>query len=95
MRTRGAGLYDFSQDATERAEQMASLKAQRKETERAQATASQSSAQAAKKRKIEERRALIEAKRKKMMGAEEVDRLREVKRAAEAERLLKGLESEL
>ena len=61
---------------------MASLKAQREETETVRLEAGrrggQSAAQAAHKRKLDERRALVEAKRAKLLGGREVvDRLRQ------------------
>jgi len=98
VRTRGAGAYQFSLDDQKRAEQMASLKGQRLETERVRNEASKrvlSGAQEAQKRKVEERRALIEAKRRKVMGGDKVDALREEKRKAEADKFLSGLEKEL
>lgn len=67
---------------------MASLKSQRLETEAAR------SAHPAKRSKADERRAMIEAKRKKLLGEGEVERLREGKRQAEAEKLLEGLAHE-
>ena len=55
-----------------------------------------SAAQEAKKRKIDQRKALIDANRAKLLGGEkEVDRLRAEKRAAETDRFLQGLEEEL
>ncbi|OCF35207.1 hypothetical protein I317_02277 [Kwoniella heveanensis CBS 569] len=102
VRVKGAGQYQFSLDEEARAEQMASLSAQRKETElaRAQATSASnkglSAAQLAKNKKLEERKALIEAKRAKLLGGKEnVEKLRQEKKAREAEEFLKGLESEL
>jgi len=77
---------------------MASLKGQRLETEKVRNEASKrvlSAAQEAQKRKVEERRALIEAKRRKVMGGDKVDELREGKRKAEADKFLSGLEKEL
>lgn len=53
-------------------------------------------AQEAKKRKIDERKALIEAKRVKLLGGEEeVERLRAEKRAFETDKFLQGLGEEL
>lgn len=69
---------------------MASLKGQRAETERARGIK-----ESAAKRRLEERRALIEMKRRKVMGDEKVDMLRERKREVEAERFLRGLDDEL
>ena len=79
---------------------MASLGAQRDETERARSQTGKrgglSAAQEAKKRKVDERKALIEAKRAKLMGGEkEVERLRAEKRAAETDDFLRGVEDEL
>lgn len=79
---------------------MASLDAQRLKTEQARGETAQrggiSAAQEAKKRKLEDRKALIEAKRVKLLGGEkEVERLRAEKRAAEAEQFLQGLEAEI
>ncbi|EIW71548.1 hypothetical protein TREMEDRAFT_73338 [Tremella mesenterica DSM 1558] len=84
VRTRGAGAYQFSLDEDARKEQMASLDAQRVETENARAKAGNrgglTAAQEMRKRKLDERKALVEAKRTKMLGgAEEVERLRREK----------------
>lgn len=79
---------------------MASLDAQRKETEQARGEAVKrgglSAAQEAKKRKLDERRSVVEAKRVKLLGGkEEVERLRNEKREREAERFLDGLKEEM
>jgi hypothetical protein len=79
---------------------MASLDAQRKETEQAREETVKrgglSAAQEAKKRKLDERRAVVEAKRVKLLGGkEEVERLRSVKREKEAESFLDGLKKEM
>lgn len=79
---------------------MASLDATRGDTERARREAGKrggmSAAQEANKRKLDERKALIEAKRVKLLGGEkEVERLRAERRAAQAESFLQGLEDEL
>nr|ODN92287.1 hypothetical protein L204_05386 [Cryptococcus depauperatus CBS 7855] len=100
VRTRGAGQYQFSLDENLRAEQQASLKNQRAETQRARTEieqhGGQGAAQDARKRKVEERKAIIAAKRAKMLGGEkEVERLREEKRVKEADDFPKGLEEEL
>ncbi|WVQ79226.1 hypothetical protein IAT38_001322 [Cryptococcus sp. DSM 104549] len=100
VRIKAAGQYQFSLDEAQRAEQMASLKAERAETERKRAETVQrnglSAAQEAKKRKVEERRAVIEAKRLKLLGGEEaVAKLRKEKEEAAAEAFLKGLEGEM
>ncbi|WVF68486.1 hypothetical protein IAT40_003253 [Kwoniella sp. CBS 6097] len=102
VRVKGAGQYQFSLDEEARAEQMASLSAQRKETEsaRAQASSAQSkglsAAQLTRQKKLDERKALIEAKRAKLLGGKEnVEKLRTEKKAREADEFLKGLASEL
>jgi hypothetical protein len=69
---------------------MASLKGQRAETERARGVQ-----ESAAKRRLAERRAMIEAKRRKALGDDKVDKLRESKREAEADRFLKELDREL
>ena len=77
---------------------MASLKAQRSETERARSEGGKAltKAQEAQKRKLDERRALVEAKRQKVFGGkEQLEKAREAKRTAEAEAFLSGLEGEL
>lgn len=78
VRTKGAGFYQFAQDEEVRRRQMEELKQQRDETEQARAGSNPrggsdgpagpvlSAAQEAKKRKLDERRALIEAKRQKV-----------------------------
>ncbi|WWC92755.1 uncharacterized protein L201_007714 [Kwoniella dendrophila CBS 6074] len=100
VRVKGAGQYQFSLDEEERAKQMESLASQRKETEIAREQVQQrpglSAAQEARKRKADERKALIEAKRSKLLGGEkEVERLKEDKKKKEADDFLKGLENEL
>ncbi|WWC95795.1 hypothetical protein V866_002661 [Kwoniella sp. B9012] len=102
VRVKGAGQYQFSLDEETRAEQMASLASQRQETENARSKATQSqqkglsAAQEARKRKADERKALIEAKRAKMLGGEkEVERLREERRQRKTEDFLRNLENEL
>lgn len=97
VRTRGAGAYQFSLDEKQRAEQMASLKGQRVETEVAREAAAKrvlTAAQEAKKRQVEERRALIEAKRRKVLGKDKVDELRESRRQAETDKFLSELEKD-
>jgi large subunit ribosomal protein L24e len=55
-----------------------------------------SAAQAAQKRKLEERRALIEAKKVKLLGGREaVERLRAERRAAEVDSFLQSIDTEL
>ncbi|RSH86548.1 uncharacterized protein EHS24_004816 [Apiotrichum porosum] len=99
VRIRGAGAYQFSLDDEQRAAQMRSLDATRAETDAARAKRSggaTSSAQEAKKRKMAERAALVEAKRNKLLGgAGNVARMREEKRAREADNLLAELEGEI
>lgn len=97
---KGAGQYQFSLDEEKRAEQMASLKSQRQETESAredhQKRGGLSKAQEVHKRRLDARRELIEAKRAKLYGGQdEVDRIRKEKKEQAAERFLKGLEAEL
>jgi hypothetical protein len=87
-------------DEEQRAEQMASLKAQRLQTETARKSASGrvglTKAQEAQKRKLDERRALVEAKRRKAFGgAEQLERAREEKRRIEADSFLSNLEKDL
>ena len=79
---------------------MESLKAQRTETEQARSAAASrtglTAAQEARKRKLDDRRAVIEAKRTKLLGGEEeIARLRAEKRAAEADKLLDSIASEM
>ncbi|KAJ9120118.1 hypothetical protein QFC22_003016 [Naganishia vaughanmartiniae] len=119
VRARAAGHYQFSQDETKRAEQMAALKAERNETQQARderrnqgvgvnempAAKGQPAgkkmviltpAQETKKRKLDERRALIEAKRIKMLGGKEgIEKKRQELQDQEAERLLREVESSL
>lgn len=87
-------------DEETRAAQMASLKAERKETEAARAETGtrhgMSEAQLARKRKLDERRTLVEEQRRKRLGgAAAVEKLRAEKRAREAEAFLEDLEKEL
>ena len=96
VRRRGAGQYQFALDEVKRAEQMASLKAQREETERARRTNASSAVMDARKRKLDQRRAFVEAKRSRLLGGDEaVARLRAERKAAEADSLLEGLEAEM
>lgn len=88
VRVKGAGAYDFSQDQAERRKQQASLNEERLATEAARME------RPAKKSKVEERKAMIEAKRKRLLGESTVDKMREEKRQAEADKLLEGLEKE-
>ena len=78
---------------------MASLSAQRNETEQARnkvsARGTLSAAQETKKRKVDERRAMIEAKRAKLMGGEdEVRRRKALKETGQAEDFLDKLHRE-
>jgi hypothetical protein len=100
VRTKGAGQYQFSLDEEQRAKEMASLDAQRRETEQARGEAVKrgglSAAQEIKKRKLDERRAIVEAKRIKLLGGkEEVERMRNEKREREAEQFLDSVKAEL
>lgn len=99
VRTRGAGAYQFSLDEEERARQMASLDDVRRATETArEQTASKglTPAQEARKRRLDQRRALVEAKRAKLLGgAEVVAALRAERQAQQAEDFLKEFEKEL
>ncbi|WOO83982.1 putative protein [Vanrija pseudolonga] len=99
VRVRGAGAYQFSLDDEARKVQMAELNAQRNETERARAEAAGrtgSAAKEAQKRRVEERRRLVEAKRAKLLGgAEVVARLRREKVERDADSLLNDFESQL
>lgn len=99
VRTRGAGAYQFSLDEEERAKQMASLDAERRRTEQARgktAARGMTPAQEARKRRLEERRALVEAKRAKLLGgADKVAALRAQRQAERAEEFLKDFEREL
>jgi len=75
---------------------MASLNAERQRTETArQARAGISKAQEERKRKLDERREMLEAKRIKVLGKDEVERLKREKREKEAETFLSGLDREL
>lgn len=78
---------------------MAELDAERSATDRARAEKAKrgglSAAQEAKKRRLEDRIALVEAKRAKLLGgAEKVAQLREKQRAKDADTFLQGLEDE-
>ncbi|KAJ9091045.1 hypothetical protein QFC19_009282 [Naganishia cerealis] len=119
VRARAAGHYQFAQDETKRAEQMAALKAEREETQQAREerqsraveveqvavsggqpamkkTVTLTPAQEMKKRKMDERRALIEAKRMKMLGGKEgIEKKRQELQDREAEKLLKEVETSL
>lgn len=99
VRNRGAGAYQFSLDEETRLAEKAALDAQRTETEKARAQTEKrgmSAAQEAKKRRLDERRALVEAKRAKLLGgAENVARLREKKRAEEVDKFVLEFDGEL
>ncbi|OXB35919.1 hypothetical protein J007_04334 [Cryptococcus neoformans] len=99
VRVKGAGQYQFSLDEQRRAEQQAALKSQRRETELARAEAGrrggQTAAQEARKKKLEGRKAMIEAKRIKLFGGEkEVQMLKEERKAREADEFLNTLQKE-
>lgn len=100
MRVRGAGAYQFSLDEEKRAEQMASLEAERIATEQARTEANRrgglSAARQAHKNRIEERRALVEAKRAKLLGGpEKLAELRRQKRERETAKFFEDFEDEL
>ncbi len=100
VRDRAAGAYQFSQDETIRAAQMEALKKQREETEAARRDASErtelTAAQESKKRKLDERRALIEAKRQKLLGGKEgVEKKKAEMQDKAASRLLEDVEREM
>lgn len=79
---------------------MAQLEAERNVTDQARTETAKrggmSAAQEAKKRRLEERKALVEAKRARLLGgAENVARLRAEQKAKEADKFLEGLDQEL
>ncbi|KLT46559.1 hypothetical protein CC85DRAFT_306233 [Cutaneotrichosporon oleaginosum] len=97
VRVRGAGAYQFSLDEEKRAEQMASLDAERLVTERAQREATKrgglSAARQAYSDRIEARRTLVEAKRAKLLGGpKKLEELRQQRREEEATKLLDDFE---
>ena len=105
---KGAGQYQFSLDETKRAEQMAALASERERTMKArqETTNGFNKSLEDRKRKLDARREMIQAKRIQVLGADEVERLdreRKVelerlakeKEGREAEDFLKGIESEL
>ncbi|WVO21560.1 uncharacterized protein IAS62_002869 [Cryptococcus decagattii] len=99
VRVKGAGQYQFSLDEQRRAEQQAALKSQRHETELARAEAGRrggiTAAQEARKKKLEQRKAMIEAKRAQLFGGEkEVQMLKEERKAREADEFLNTLQKE-
>ncbi|KIR68149.1 hypothetical protein I314_01643 [Cryptococcus bacillisporus CA1873] len=99
VRVKGAGQYQFSLDEQRRAEQQAALKSQRHETELARAEAGRrgdiTAAQEARKKKLEQRKAMIEAKRAQLFGGEkEVQILKEERKAREADEFLNTLQKE-
>nr|KIR88699.1 hypothetical protein I308_00778 [Cryptococcus tetragattii IND107] len=99
VRVKGAGQYQFSLDEQRRAEQQAALKSQRHETELARAEAGRrggiTAAQEARKKKLEQRKAMIEAKRAQLFGGEEeVQMLKEERKAREADEFLNTLQRE-
>lgn len=100
MRVRGAGAYQFSLDEEKRAEQMASLEAERIATEQARSGAMQrgglSAARQAHKNRVEKRRDLVEAKRAKLLGGpEKLAELRRQRREEEAVKFFEDFEDEL
>jgi large subunit ribosomal protein L24e len=79
---------------------MAALNAERQKTETARKenqsrSSGISKALEERKRKLDDRRAMIEAKRIKVLGKEEVERLKREKKEKEAEAFLNGLDEEL
>jgi hypothetical protein len=105
---KGAGQYQFSLDEDKRAEQMAALAAEREKTIKARGETSKgfNKAMEDRKRKLDARRELIQAKRIQVLGREEVekldrerkvelDRLEEERKGKEAEDFLKGIQDEL
>lgn len=99
VRVKGAGQYQFSLDEQRRAEQQAALKSQRHETELARAEAGRrggvTAAQEARKKKLEQRKAMIEAKRAQLFdGEKEVQMLKEERKAREADEFLNTLQKE-
>ena len=105
---KGAGQYQFSLDEDKRAEQMAALAAEREKTIKAREETSKgfNKAMEDRKRKLDARRELIQAKRIQVLGIEEVEkldrerkeelsRLEEERKGKEAEDFLKGIENEL
>ena len=88
VRTRAAGQYRFSLDGEQRQREMESLKTERAETVAARSTVVQGA-----KRKLDARRALVEAKRAKMMGGPEA--LERKRQEHAAERLLQEVSDEL
>lgn len=92
IRDRAAGAYQFSLDDDERARQLAELKSQRLETERARAELAEkrmTAAQEARQRRIDERMEMLERKREEKYGGKEnLARLRREKAEREAEALL-------
>jgi hypothetical protein len=105
---KGAGQYQFSLDETKRSEQMAALAAERERTLKARQETSNgfNKAMEDRKRKLDARREMIQAKRIQVLGRDEVERLdrerkvelerlEEERKGREAEDFLKGIENEL
>lgn len=100
MRVRGAGAYQLSLDEDKRAEQMASLDAERLATKRAQTDTKKrgglSAARQAYSDRLESRRARVEAKRAQLLGGpEKLADARRQRREQEATQLLEDFEVEL
>ncbi|GMK55343.1 hypothetical protein CspeluHIS016_0203990 [Cutaneotrichosporon spelunceum] len=100
VRVRGAGAYQFSFDEDKRAEQMASLGAERLATENAQREAEKrggmSVARQAYNDRVEARRTRVEAKRVKLLGGEQkLAELRRQRGEEQATKLLEEFEVEL
>jgi len=90
---KGAGQYQFSLDETKRAEQMAALASERERTMKArqETTNGFNKSLEDRKRKLDARREMIQAKRIQVLGADEVERL-DRERKVELERLAKEKE---
>ena len=96
VRDRAAGAYQFALDDETRARQLAELKAQRLETERARAELSarrMTAAQEQRQRLIDERMVMLERKREEKYGGKEnLQRLRREKAERQAEALLEEVQ---
>ncbi|KAL7425136.1 hypothetical protein Q5752_000824 [Cryptotrichosporon argae] len=97
FRNRGAGAYQFSLDEDVRAQEQTALKETRLETEAARANADTLGASKARlswKRKIDDRKALLERKRRSLLGDQVVDTAKQRKQEKVADRFLQGLDDE-
>jgi large subunit ribosomal protein L24e len=100
VRTRGAGAYQFSLDDETRQKQMASLDAERLETEMARDRTAKrgtmSVAQEVKRRRLADRRAVIEAKREQLLGGKaNLTRLRADKRTKDTDAFFAEIEEDV